>query len=159
MPGTDARRRPSEDVRPTLERKLGLKPGSRTDLRALPEEVRELLGNRLAECEQTPAPGDPLDFAMLFVEGSHELVREFDRVGERLAPSGTVWAAWPKKSSGRATDLDDRRVREIGLAAGLVDVKVCSISAVWSGLKFVRRVEDRSPLGVSHGEKRARKRQ
>jgi hypothetical protein len=53
------------------------------------------------------------------------------------------WVAWPKKSSGVATDLNDNVVREIGLAAGLVDVKVCAVTDVWSGLKFVRRVKDR----------------
>jgi len=50
---------------------------------------------------------------------------------------------WPKKSSGVATDLDENMVRHIGLVAGLVDVKVCAVTEVWSGLKFVRRVKDR----------------
>jgi hypothetical protein len=54
-----------------------------------------------------------------------------------------MWVSWPKKSSGVATDLNENIVREIGLAAGLVDVKVCAVTEVWSGLKFVRRVEDR----------------
>jgi hypothetical protein len=53
------------------------------------------------------------------------------------------WVSWPKKSSGVATDLDENVVRNIGLAAGLVDVKVCAVTDVWSGLKFVRRVKDR----------------
>jgi hypothetical protein len=54
-----------------------------------------------------------------------------------------LWASWPKKSSGVATDLNEGIVREIGLDAGLVDVKVCAVTEVWSGLKFVRRVKDR----------------
>ena len=54
-----------------------------------------------------------------------------------------LWVSWPKRSSGVATDLDGNTVREIGLAAGLVDVKVCAVTEVWSGLKFVRRVKDR----------------
>ena len=57
--------------------------------------------------------------------------------------NGMLWIAWPKKASGIATDLSDNAVREIGLAAGLVDVKVCAINDVWSGLKFVYRREDR----------------
>ncbi len=62
---------------------------------------------------------------------------------KRLARSGMLWVSWPKKSSGVATDLDENIIREIGLAAGLVDVKVCAVTDVWSGLKFVRRVKDR----------------
>lgn len=62
---------------------------------------------------------------------------------KRLAPSGMLWVSWPKKSSGVATDLDENIIRDIGLAAGLVDVKVCAVTDVWSGLKFVRRVKDR----------------
>ena len=59
------------------------------------------------------------------------------------APAGMLWVSWPKKSSGVATDLDENVVRDIGLAAGLVDVKVCAVTDVWSGLKFVRRLKDR----------------
>jgi hypothetical protein len=54
-----------------------------------------------------------------------------------------LWVSWPKQSSGVATDLDGNSVREIGLAGGLVDVKVCAVTEIWSGLKFVRRVKDR----------------
>jgi hypothetical protein len=54
-----------------------------------------------------------------------------------------LWVSWPKKSSGVATDLTENNVRDIGLVAGLVDVKVCAVSEVWSGLKFVRRLKDR----------------
>ena len=71
------------------------------------------------------------------------LAKEFKRVAKQLAPAGMVWISWPKKSSGVATDLDENLVRDIGLAAGLVDVKVCAVTDVWSGLKFVRRVKDR----------------
>ncbi|MFZ0540210.1 MAG: hypothetical protein WA412_18640 [Candidatus Sulfotelmatobacter sp.] len=63
-----------------------------------------------------------------------------------LAPAGILWVSWPKKSSGVASDLDENVVRDIGLAAGLVDVKVCAVTEVWSGLKFVRRMKDRKTL-------------
>ena len=71
------------------------------------------------------------------------LTDDFKRISKLLAPAGMFWVAWPKKSSGVATDLNENIVREIGLAAGLVDVKVCAVTEVWSGLKFVRRVKDR----------------
>jgi hypothetical protein len=54
-----------------------------------------------------------------------------------------LWVSWPKKNSGVSTDLDENRVRDIGLAAGVVDVKVCAVTEIWSGLKFVRRLKDR----------------
>ena len=60
-----------------------------------------------------------------------------------LQPAGGLWIAWPKRSSGVATDLDENLVREIGLAEGLVDNKVCAIDATWSGLRFVWRLRDR----------------
>ena len=80
---------------------------------------------------------------MIFTKSRAELTREFVRMAQHLAPAGMLWVSWPKKSSGVATDVDENVVREIGLDAGLVDVKVCAVTEVWSGLKFVRRVKDR----------------
>ena len=71
------------------------------------------------------------------------MTKEFSRIAMLLNPAGMLWVSWPKKSSGVATDLDENVVRGIGLDAGLVDVKVCAVTEVWSGLKFVRRVKDR----------------
>ena len=125
-----------------LLRKLGIKPGFRVHLVNAPAEVRKELRDALAECEVLKQ-GDALDFAMVFTKSGAELTKEFTRIAKRLAPAGMLWASWPKKSSGVATDVDEYGVRGIGLAAGLVDVKVCAVSDVWSGLKFVRRVKDR----------------
>ena len=97
----------------------------------------------LAACEIVSDGKTPLDFAMVFAKSGTLLTKEFKRIGKVLAPAGMLWVSWPKKSSGVATDLDENVVREIGLAAGLVDVKVCAVTDVWSGLKFVRRVKDR----------------
>jgi hypothetical protein len=80
---------------------------------------------------------------MLFTKSRGELAREFSRLAKLLAPAGMLWVSWPKKSSGVASDVDENLVRRIGLDAGLVDVKVCAVTEVWSGLKFVRRVKDR----------------
>jgi len=65
------------------------------------------------------------------------------RLEPKMPDGGLIWIAWPKKTSGVSTDLDEDVVRRIGLAAKLVDVKVCAIDATWSGLKFVRRLRDR----------------
>jgi hypothetical protein len=85
----------------------------------------------------------PLDFVMLFSSSRNQLTKEFLRFSELLSPAGMLWVTWPKKSSGVQTDVDEKTVREIGLKAGLVDVKVCAVTDVWSGLKFVRRLKDR----------------
>jgi len=92
----------------------------------------------------------PLDFALLFVRGEKELTVGFPQYAARLDPAGMLWVSWPKKSSGVITDLSETNVRTIGLAAGLVDVKICAVDDVWSGLKFVYRLQDRArvrPVG------------
>jgi hypothetical protein len=124
-----------------LPKKLGIKPGFRVHLADAPADVRAELSDALAECEFEKAK--ELDFAMLFTQSRMQLTKEFSRLAKLLAPAGMLWVSWPKKSSGVATDVDEHGVREIGLDAGLVDVKVCAVTEVWSGLKFVRRVKDR----------------
>jgi hypothetical protein len=126
-----------------LPKKLGIKAGFRVQLANAPAEVRAELREALAECEINR---DTLDFAMTFSKSRGELAKDFSRVAKLLAPAGMLWVSWPKKSSGVATDLDENVVRGIGLDAGLVDVKVCAVTEVWSGLKFVRRVKDRKAL-------------
>ena len=116
-------------------------------LLAMPPEVKAQLRDALANCR---AAEDNLHFAMVFVTTQAELRKHFQRVAQRLAPAGMLWISWPKKTSGVASDLDENAVRKIGLKAGLVDVKVCAVSEVWSGLKFVRRVKDREPLPSQH---------
>jgi hypothetical protein len=81
---------------------------------------------------------------MIFVKSAADLKQKFADVSKQLAPAGMLWVSWPKKASGVATDLDENEVRRIGLAAGLVDVKVCAVNDVWSGLKFVIRLKDRA---------------
>lgn len=85
----------------------------------------------------------PVDFALLFVESEQELLKNFPTYAARLKPAGMLWVAWPKKSSGVTTDLSFTNVQAIGLAAGLVDTKICAVNEIWSGLKFVIRLKDR----------------
>ena len=125
-----------------LPKKLGIKAGFRAHLVNAPADVRAELREELQECELVKQ-GGALDFAMIFSKSRVEFGQEFSRVMKLLAPAGMLWASWPKKSSGVATDLDENIVRGIGLDAGLVDVKVCAVTEIWSGLKFVRRVKDR----------------
>lgn len=126
-----------------LPKKLGIKDGFRALLVRAPEDVRTELREALNACEVVHQAGDGLDFAMVFTSSRVELTKEFEPIAKELAPAGMLWVSWPKKSSGVKTDLHENLIREIGLAAGLVDVKVCAVTDVWSGLKFVRRVKDR----------------
>jgi len=127
-----------------LAKKLGIKDGFRVQFVGAPSEVLAELKSALAGCETVREGKAPLDFVQVFTRSKTELTKEFKRITRQLAPAGMFWASWPKKSSGVATDLDENIVRETGLAAGLVDVKVCAVTEVWSGLKFVRRVKDRA---------------
>jgi len=131
------------DSRTPLSTKLGLRPGLRVRLVNVPPEVRSKLRSELAKCDTSGPRGVPIDFAWIFAIARASLVEEFQRATDALSPTGAIWASWPKKTSGLATDLDDRQVREIGLKTGLVDVKVVAVSDRWSGLKFVRRLKDR----------------
>ena len=85
----------------------------------------------------------PLDFMLLFVKGKRELEKRFIDCSAKLKPAGILWICWPKKSSGVVSDLNENVVREIGLGNGMVDVKVCAVDEIWSGLKFVLRLKDR----------------
>lgn len=123
-----------------LPKKLGIKENFRTLLVEMPPQVRKELKTALAECSEEKSN---LDFAMLFVTRQAELKKQFPKVARQLAPTGMLWVSWPKKSAGVPSDLDENLVRNIGLEAGLVDVKVCAVDEVWSGLKFVIRLKDR----------------
>lgn len=83
------------------------------------------------------------DCALAFATTERALATAFAKLPPRLVDSGMIWIAWPKKTSGVATELTENVVRRAGLDTGLVDIKVCAIDATWSGLKFVRRLRDR----------------
>jgi hypothetical protein len=122
-----------------LIKKLGIKEGFNLSMVETPAEVLRELGISSSKPNGKP----PLDYVQLFVKTQKELKAKFPLWAEKLAPAGMLWVSWPKKSSGVGSDLDENIVREIGLAAGLVDVKVCAVNEIWSGLKFVIRLKDR----------------
>ena len=124
-----------------LPKKLGIKDGFNVRLIDAPSDVVSELKPSLEKCSRNAK--SPLDLAMLFTKSSTTLKKEFQVLAKGLSPAGMIWVSWPKKSSGVATDLTENIVRDIGLAAGLVDVKVCAVTDIWSGLKFVRRLKDR----------------
>jgi hypothetical protein len=130
-----------------LHKKLGIKEQFCVLLLDIPADVKAELKEALANCQLARDGRTPLDFAMIFVNRAADLKRAFSQVAKRLTPAGMLWVSWPKKTSGVATDLTENDVRDIGLQSGLVDVKVCAVNEIWSGLKFVIRVKDRPSRG------------
>jgi len=128
-----------------LVRKLGIKPGSNIALAGAPSGYANEL-DLPPEVTINSRSSKALDFAQLFVKTEKELQTNFSRYAQRLNPSGMLWVSWPKKTSGVSTDLSENVVRRIGLAAGLVDVKICAVDEVWSGLKFVYRLKHRAQM-------------
>lgn len=125
-----------------LHRKLGIKPDSRVLVTAAPPEFVIDDVPKGAQTH-TRAAGSSYDVVLAFCPDLRRLQRRFASLAPRLTTAGALWIAWPKKASGVSTDLDENVVREVGLDAGLVDVKIIAIDETWSGLKFVRRLRDR----------------
>jgi hypothetical protein len=126
-----------------LPKKLGIKPGFRVALLNMPADVRAELRESLATCHIVKDGDGTLDFIFVSSTSKSDLTPRLRQAAKALAPAGMLWIAWPKKTSGVITDLTGNVVREIGLKAGLVDVKVCAVTDVWSGLKFVIPVKNR----------------
>lgn len=120
-----------------LERKLGVKDDV-VFLDGVP-------GGFALEAQTTSRLPRTIALALTFHTERKALEKRFPQLVARLETAGTLWVCWPKKAAQKHTpsDLDENIVREIGLAGGLVDVKVAAIDDTWSGLKFVRRVSDR----------------
>jgi hypothetical protein len=128
----------------SLVEKLGLKAGFKTRLINPPPAYEAALGELPPGVTLVEAGAGPLDFIQFFTKERADLEAQFAALKHELAPAGMLWISWPKKASKLKTDLDENIIREIGLAHGLVDVKVCAIDETWSGLKFIYRLKDRT---------------
>ncbi len=127
-------------------KKLGIKPNFTVWFVAAPPAYAGWLGPLPDGVRVLPASTEPAatcDFVHFFTTSRADLVARLPQLKAALAKNGMLWLSWPKKASKVTTDLDGNVVRELGLAAGLVDVKVAAVDPVWSGLKFVYRLEDR----------------
>lgn len=127
----------------SLADKLGIKPGTVVTTLGPPPAYLELLAPVPADVTFVSRLGRRARFVHCFVTRRAELEKEFPALAAALADDGMAWISWPKKAAKVETDLTEDVVREVGLRAGLVDVKVCAVDEVWSGLKFVRRRADR----------------
>lgn len=147
-----------------LPQKLGIKAGARVGLSKAPAAFATTLGPLPAGAVLTDAAarsGRRYDVMVAFVATAADLPALFARLGPRLDPAGGFWIAWPKKkATGNArhvpTDVTENVVRAAGLAAGLVDNKVCAIDDTWSGLRFVVRLADRPARTTAPAKRLAR---
>jgi hypothetical protein len=122
-----------------LAKKLSLKDGQRVWWDGIPDSVREEIaaeGNQFQLLETAEAP---LDAAHIFVTQRRDLDAKLHHLMPLLAPSGFIWVSWPKKASKVPTDITEDVIRAVCLPMGLVDVKVCAVDAIWSGLKLMKR--------------------
>lgn len=142
----------------SLARKLSLKDGQRVWWHAMPHTVRAAIKADGLALKVLKTATKPVDAAHVFVRSRVALETALDTARAALAPDGFIWVSWPKKSSGVATDVTEGTIRDVALPTGLVDVKVCAVDDVWSGLKLMIRRELRekpAPSKKARGERAA----
>jgi hypothetical protein len=127
----------------SLVEKLGIKPGFRMFIIHEPTTYWKELGKLPEGSVVSKRLSSQFNFIHYFSTEQSELKKVFPSLKEKLTFQGILWISWPKKVAQTQTDLNENSVREIGLKNGLVDVKVCAVDEVWSGLKFVYRLKDR----------------
>jgi hypothetical protein len=124
-----------------LWKKLGLAPASRLCVIGAPADYDASIGGAPEPIQRLARPGPRVGLVHLFVEHRADLAQQLSRLREQLASDAVLWVSWPKKTSKRPTDITEDVIRELALPIGWVDVKVCAVDAVWSGLKLVVRKE------------------
>lgn len=125
-----------------LIQKLGIKAGMRVHFCDAPKDFFRTLGRMPTVVMATRLKG-PLDFIHYFTKDRAELDKKMDGFAGALESNGMLWVSWPKKAAKVETNMTEDVVRELAFPRGLVDVKVCAVDDVWSGLKLVRRLENR----------------
>jgi hypothetical protein len=142
----------------SITQKLGIKPGFCIFVSGAPKAYSAIVGDLPDGARIISRLKAPLDMAHVFATRALGLADKLSTCREAIAPDGMIWVSWPKKSSGVVTDLSDIVVRETALPLGLVDIKVCAIDEVWSGLKFVIPRDLRANTGVAKGATRSGRR-
>lgn len=122
-----------------LARKLSLKDGMRVWRHGMPDSVAKTIEESGLTLDLLSCPSAPIDAAHLFTTGRAEMDRLLKQVMPLLAPGGFVWVSWPKKAAKVPTDITEETIRAVCLPMGLVDVKVCAVDEIWSGLKLMVR--------------------
>ncbi len=126
-----------------LPKKLGIKPSMTLVALDAPREYRSWLGELPAGVTIVSKPAGHLQAAHVFVTSKANLAKHLTAFRKQMDPAGFVWVSWPKKASKVETDVTEDVIRELALPLGFVDIKVCAVSDVWSGLKLVIRRSER----------------
>jgi len=124
-----------------LARKLGVKGSTRLMPLDAPADYASWLGTLPTGAKLVSRFGPSVDIVHIFATGRAKLERELGRLRSALRPDAAIWVSWPKKASKVPTDLTEDGIREVALPLGFVDIKVCAVTEVWSGLKLVVRKE------------------
>ncbi len=127
-----------------IVQKLGIKPGFCVFVDGLSVAYRDVVGELPDGVTLAKTTKPPLDMVHVFAAEAKGLAAKLRLYRKAIAPDGMIWASWPKKASGVTTDVTETLVRETALANGLVDIKICAVNDVWSGLKLVIPVKDRA---------------
>jgi hypothetical protein len=127
-----------------LVQKLGIRPGFCIFVDGLSTPYGDVVGQLPDGVTIARTAKAPLDMVHVFAVEAKGLAARLRGYRNAIAPDGMIWASWPKKASGVATDVTEALVRETALANGLVDIKICAVDDVWSGLKLVIPVKDRA---------------
>jgi hypothetical protein len=122
-----------------LVKKLGLKAGMTVQVIDAPRGYEQIVSDLPAALRFVSRPGATTNLVHLFVSKEHRLQTMLASLREKLSADVVLWVSWPKKGSGVVSEVDENAVRRIALPLGWVDVKVCAVDAVWSGLKLVVR--------------------
>lgn len=128
----------------SLADKLGIRPGNIVLPMSAPPEYADWLQPLPLDVRFVARLSKSVDIVHLFATQADQLARSLKTLREGLRPDAALWTSWPKKASKQPTDLDENRIRDLALPLGFVDIKVCAVSEVWSGLKLVVRKELRS---------------
>ena len=126
-----------------LARKLGIKSGFKCRLIDQPEYYFELFTDMPADVSFLSDKKIKKNFIHFFTRSAKELEKQIVSLWSEIGPDGMIWVSWPKKAAKIEADITENQVRSLALAYGLVDVKVCAVDDIWSGLKLVIRVKDR----------------
>ena len=126
-----------------LGEKLGIKSWTRVKPRNAPGNYKQLLGLVQTDAVVSTRLRPPVDLVHIFSIARAHVSAELRRAIEEIDQDGAIWVSWPKKASGVRTDLTEDVIRDVALPMGLVDVKVCAVDEVWSGLKLVIRKSNR----------------
>jgi hypothetical protein len=122
-----------------LAKKLGLKDGMRLWWEEMPDSVRAEIEAERLQLNLLASPEPPIDAAHIFVTERADLDAKLHELMPLLGPAGMIWVSWPKKAAKVPTDISEDVIRDVALPMHLVDVKVCSVDDIWSGLKLVIR--------------------